>query len=312
MSTLLGPGGEAISSTPNTAATDAPSGDVIETTTQTFARDVLEASRDMVVLVDFWAPWCGPCKQLAPVLEKTVKAFAGSVRLVKMNIDDHPEIAGQLGIRSIPAVIAFRQGQPMDGFMGAQTEQQIRTFIERVAGPATDGVAELLAEADQARAAGAHEQAMMLYGEVLQRDQENVQAIAGLGMVSIEAGNLEGAKEMFGSLPEPMKKEPPIQALEAAIRLAEQGATLGEAAQLEAAVAADPNDFQARFDYAVALAAEGDRKAAVDQLVEIMRRDREWNEGAAQKELINFFDAWGPADPATAAGRRKMASILFA
>ncbi|WP_108662531.1 thioredoxin [Acuticoccus kandeliae] len=311
MSTLLGPGGQAISATPNTAPRGG-TGDVVETTTQTFARDVLEASRNAVVLVDFWAPWCGPCKQLAPILEKAVKAFSGAVQLVKMNIDDHPEIAGQLGIRSIPAVIAFSQGQPMDGFIGAQTEQQIRTFLERVAGPATDGISELLSEAEAARTAGEHEKAMMLYAEALRRDEENVAAVAGLGMVSIEAGNLEGAKQMFGSLPEAMKKEAPILALEAAIRLAEQGATLGEAAKFEAAVAADPTDFQARFDYAVALAAEGDRKAAVEQLIEIIRRDREWNEGAAQKELINFFDAWGPADPATLAGRRKMASVLFA
>jgi putative thioredoxin len=313
MSTLLGPGGQAISSAPKPAAA-APAGDgtVVETTTRTFARDVLEPSRRAVVLVDFWAPWCGPCKQLAPVLEKAVKAFKGAVLLVKMNIDDHPEIAGQLGIRSIPAVIAFRQGQPMDGFVGVQTEQQIRAFLERIAGPATDGVAELLAEAEAARAAGEHEQAMMLYGEVLQRDEANATAIAGLGLVSIATGNVDAAKDILAQLPPDLLKQAPIQALEAAVALAEQAASLGGPAELKARVEADPDDFDARLDLAVALAAHGDRDGAVSQLVEIMRRDREWNEGAARQQLIKFFEAWGPADPATITGRRKMASVLFA
>ena len=274
--------------------------------------DVIEASRQAVVLVDFWAPWCGPCKQLTPVLEKAVKAFAGAVRLVKMNIDEHPEIAGQLGIRSIPAVIAFRQGQPMDGFVGVQTESQIRTFLERVAGPATDGVAELLAEADAARAAGDHERAMMTYGEVLQRDPENTAAIGGLGLVSIAAGDLDGARDILAQIPDPMKREAPIQALEAALTLADQAAALGGTAKLRRAVEENPGDPQARFELAVALAAEGDRPTAVSELIELMRRDREWNEGAAQKQLIVFFEAWGPTDPATQSGRRKMASLLFA
>ena len=313
MSTLLGPGGQAISSAPQpTAAQKAVPGEVVETTTRTFAKDVLEPSRNAVVLVDFWAPWCGPCKQLAPALEKAVKAFAGAVILVKMNIDDHPEIAGQLGIRSIPAVIAFRQGQPMDGFVGVQTEQQIRAFLERVAGPATDGVAEILAEADAARAAGEHEKAMMLYSEVLQRDEANPGAIAGLGFVSIAAGNVDAAKGILGQLPPELLAAAPIQALDAAVKLAEQAAELGGTAELRAKVEADPDDFEARLDLAVALAANGDREGAVAELIAIMRRDREWNEGAARQQLIKFFEAWGPTDPATITGRRKMASVLFA
>lgn len=314
MSTLLGPGGQVLSSQPtsNAAPTPAGSGEVKETTTQTFMQDVIEASQNEVVLVDFWAPWCGPCKQLAPILEKTVQAFKGAVSLVKMNIDQYPEIAGQLGIQSIPAVIAFREGRPMDGFMGAQTEQQIRAFLERVAGPPTDGVGELLEAAEAARAAGDHQQAAMLYGEALQRDEENVAAIAGLGMVSVEAGDFTGAQEILSSLEPAMRAKPEIQALEKALQLAEQAASLGGAAKLREAVDANPDDHQGRIELAVALAGEGDRAGAVAELITIMRRDLEWNDGAARRELINFFEAWGPADPATIAGRRKMASVLFA
>ncbi|MEM8663570.1 MAG: thioredoxin [Pseudomonadota bacterium] len=312
MSTLLGPGGQAISSQPAQTAAPQAGGAVKETTTQTFMQDVVEASRETIVLVDFWAPWCGPCKELAPMLEKAVAAFKGAVSLVKMNIEDHPEIAGQLGIRSIPAVIAFRQGQPMDGFVGAQTESQIRTFLERIAGPATDGVAELLESADAARAEGDHHQAAALYGEVLQRDQENAAAIAGLGMVSVDAGDFTGAQELIESITPEIRAKPEVQALEKALDLARQAAELGEAAQLRRKVEEDPADHQARLELAVALAGEGDREGAVSELITIMRVDREWNEDAARKELINFFEAWGPTDPATIVGRRKMASVLFA
>ncbi|RAI03344.1 thioredoxin [Acuticoccus sediminis] len=311
MSTLLGPSGLEISSTPGQPAATS-GGDVVDTTTQTFMKDVVEASREVPVLVDFWAPWCGPCKQLAPILEKAVKAFKGAVKLVKMNIDEHPEIAGQLGIRSIPAVIAFRNGQPMDGFVGAQTEGQIRTFLERIAGPATDGVAELMEEAAAALEAGQFEQATMLYSEVLQRDPENAPAIAGLGMVSVMSGDIEAAKDLFSQIPDEMRSDPAIESLGKAIGLADQAAALGGTADLQAKVDADPNDHQARLDLAVALAGKGDKAAAVAALIEILRRDREWNEGAARKELMDFFEAWGPKDPATVAGRRKMASILFA
>ncbi len=311
MSTLFGPGGQVVSSKPQTTKPAAGNGAVKETTTQTFMVDVVEASRDRVVLVDFWAPWCGPCKQLAPVLEKTVAAFDG-VELVKMNIDEHPQIAGQLGIQSIPAVIAFAKGQPVDGFVGAQTESQIRAFLERVAGPAGDGIAEAMEAADAARAAGDHHQAAALYGQVLQADGEHAGAIAGLGLVSLDAGDVAGAQEILDSITPEMRAKPEIQALEAAFRLKEQAAGLGEAAKLRAAVDENPGDHQARLDLAIALAAEGDRKGAVEELVTILRREADWNEGAARKELLNFFEAWGPADPATLAGRRKMASVLFA
>lgn len=314
MSTLLGPGGQVLSSQPAAAAaqTAPSSSDVKDTTTQTFMQDVIEASRDTVVLVDFWAPWCGPCKQLAPVLEKAVRAFKGAVTLVKMNIDEHPQIPGQLGIQSIPAVIAFRQGQPMDGFMGNQTESQIRAFLERVAGPATDGVAEIMEAADEARATGDHHQAAGFYSEVVKRDPEHAGAIAGLGLVSVDAGDLEGAQQILDSVTDEMRAKPEMKAFEQALRLSEQAANLGGAAQLRQAMTANPDDHQARLDLAVALAAEGDKAGAVDELVTIMRRDLEWNEGAARQELINLFEAWGATDPATVAGRRKMASVLFA
>ena len=313
MSTLYGPGGQVVSSQPATATPAVGgNGTVKETTTQTFMVDVVEASRERAVLVDFWAPWCGPCKQLAPILEKAVNAFNGAVALVKMNIDEHPQIAGQLGIQSIPAVIAFKDGQPIDGFVGAQTESQIRAFLERVAGPATDGVAELLEAADAARTAGDHHQAAMLYSEVLQRDGEHPGAIAGLGLVSLDAGDTAGAEEILASVTPELRAKPEIQALEAALRLKEQAANLGETAKLRAAVEADPGDHQARLDLAIALAAEGDRKGAVDELITILRRVADWNVGAARTELISFFEAWGPTDPATLAGRRKMASVLFA
>lgn len=311
MSTLFGPAGQALTGE-GTPAPAASSSETVATTTQTFMRDVIEASRETVVLVDFWAPWCGPCKQLTPLLEKVVRGYSGAVRLVTMNIDEHPDIAGQLGIRSIPAVIAFRNGQPMDGFVGAQTEQQLRTFMERVAGPAQDSASDLIAAAEAARAAGDLERATMLYSEVLQHDPSNSGAIAGLGLVSVDAGNIDAARGLLDQLPPELRQAPAIQSVEAAIALAEQAAGLGGAAALRAAVDAEPNNHQARFDLAVALAAEGDRTGAVDELVTIMRRDRDWNDGAAKDQLITFFDAWGPTDPATQAGRRKLGSVLFA
>ena len=267
------------------------------------------------MLVDFWAPWCEPCKQLAPVLEKAVAGYGGTVQLVKMNIDDYPEIAGQLGIRSIPAVIAFSQGQPMDGFMGAQTESQIHAFLERIAGPPTNdagSVDDLINAAEAARKSGDYENAMGLYSQVLQQDEANAPALAGMGMVSVDTDNVDAAKELLESLTDEMRAEPSVQALETAIRLREQAASVSETAELRQRLDQNPDDHQARFDLAVALAAEGNRDGAVDALVEIMRRDRDWNDGAAKAELLSFFDAWGPKDPATIAGRRKMASVLFA
>ncbi|MGH2340883.1 thioredoxin [Segnochrobactraceae bacterium EtOH-i3] len=289
---------------------------IVDTTTQTFARDVLDASRDVPVLVDFWAPWCGPCKQLAPVIEKVVTQSRGRVKLVKMNIDEHPEVAGQLGIRSIPAVVAFKGGQPVDGFMGALPESQIVAFIDKIAGPGGGAPGQpdpalLLQEAEAARVAGHLEASMQLYAAVLQGDPENIPALAGLAQTALAAGDLEGAKETLAEIPADKANDPAVKAAQAAIKLAEQAAALGDFAELESRVMVDPNDHQARYDLALALNAKGHREAAVEHLIELFRRDRTWNEEAARKQLLQFFEAWGPKDPLTAAGRRKLSTVLF-
>lgn len=284
---------------------------VKDTTTAGFRQDVIAESMKQPVLVDFWAPWCGPCKQLTPVLEKAVKAAAGKVKLVKMNIDEHPQIPGQLGIQSIPAVIAFAQGQPIDGFMGAVPEGQIKTFIERLAGPSGPSpIDEILAEADAlagADAAGAAE----LYGEVLTQEPDNARAIAALAKLELEAGNIEAAKGLLASAPAGKAADPLIAGARAALEVAERAGALGDLARLEAAVAANALDHQARFDLALGLAAKGEREAAVEHLIEIVKRDRTWNEDGARKQLLQFFDAWGPADDMTVAGRRKLSALLF-
>jgi putative thioredoxin len=292
----------------------AAAGDLIkDTTTATFRQDVLTESMRQPVLVDFWAPWCGPCKQLTPVIERVVTAAAGKVKLVKMNIDEHPQIAGQLGIQSIPAVIAFQRGQPVDGFMGALPEAQIKGFIERLVGPVGGGAAEELlkqaaALADEGDAAGAAE----LYAAVLAQDQENVAAIAALAKLHLDLQDLEGAKRFLAMAPKAKANDPAITAVRAAIDLAEQVASLGDLAELQHRVEADPLDHQARFDLAVGLAGKGRRQDAVDHLLEIVRRDRSWNEDGARKQLVQFFEAWGPKDETTVAGRRRLSSILFA
>ena len=289
-------------------------GDVIrDTTTQTFARDVIEESRRQPVLVDFWAPWCGPCKQLTPVLEKVVTAAKGGVKLVKMNIDDHPEVAGQLGIQSIPAVIAFVDGRPVDGFMGAVPESQVKQFIERLGG--AGGASEIeaaLAEAEQLVAAGAAADAAQLYAAILAADPENLKALAGLANCHLEAGQTEEAKALLASIPEAKAADAAIAAVKARIALIEQTAELGEEGELRARIAANRKDFAALFDLALLRNAKGDREEATDLLLEIVRTDRNWEEDKARKQLVQLFEAWGPMDEATIAGRRRLSSILFA
>ncbi len=283
-----------------------------DTTTQAFSRDVLEESRSQPVLVDFWAPWCGPCKTLGPIIEKSVTEARGAVKLVKMNLDDHPEVAGQLGIQSIPAVIAFQNGQPVDGFVGALPEGQVKAFIERIAGPAgpTDAdmlleqAAEMLAAKD---IAGAAER----FAAVLSTDAESVSAIVGLAECHLAAGNLDAARQTLGALPEKAQAEASVTALRAKIDLAEQTAHLGDPAALEARIAADPKDHQARFDLALILNAQGDREGATDRLLEIFAANRSWEEEKARIQLLQFFEAWGPADEATLSGRRRLSSLLF-
>jgi putative thioredoxin len=296
----------------------APATDLIaDTTTQTFVKDVVEASKTRPVLVDFWAPWCGPCKQLTPVLEKVVKAAKGKVKLVKMNIDEHPpifqQIAQQMGIQSIPAVLAFVNGQPIDGFLGALPEKQITEFVERLIKDRVGGEEkDALAAADAALGTKDYAGAAELYAHVLQQDPNNIAALAGLARCYVGTGNVEQAKKTLGMVPEAKQNDTAVAAARAAIELAEQTKDLGPVADLEAKVAADPKDYQARFDLALALNAKGNREGAIDQLIEIVKRDRKWNDDGARKQLVQLFDAWGPTDEATLTGRKRLSSVLFA
>jgi putative thioredoxin len=286
---------------------------VKDTTTQTFVKDVIEESKRQPVLVDFWAPWCGPCKQLTPVLEKAVKAAKGKVRLVKMNIDEHPAIPGQMGIQSIPAVIAFVNGQPADGFMGALPESQVTAFLERLTKERIGGEAQdLLKAADAALVDGDPAGAADLYAQLLAEDSTNVHALAGLARCYVETGALDQAKQTLAMVPEAKRNESSVAAARAALELAEQAKNLGPLAELEKKVAANPLDHQARFDLALALNGKGRRMEALDQLIAIVKRDRKWNDDGARKQLVQFFDAWGATDEATIEGRKRLSSILFA
>ena len=283
-----------------------------DTTTATFRQDVIAESMNRPVLVDFWAPWCGPCKQLTPVLEKAVTAAGGTVVLVKMNIDEHPSIAGQLGIQSIPAVIAFQRGQPVDGFMGAVPESQVKEFIARLAGPAGPSPVEAaLEEATRLIAEGDLAGASEIYAAILEQEPDNVAALAGLAKIQLDAGELENARQVLAMVPEAKAADPALAGIRAALELADQAAALGDLAGLQARVETNPDDHQARFDLALGLAARNDRTAAVDHLIEIRRRDRDWNEDGARKQLLQFFEAWGVMDPDTIRGRRKLSTLLF-
>jgi len=295
------------------AQTAAADGLIKDTTTQTFVKDVIEESKRQPVLIDFWAPWCGPCKQLTPVLEKAVRAAKGKVKLVKMNIDEHPAIPGQMGIQSIPAVIAFVNGQPADGFMGALPESQVMAFLERLTKDRIGGEAkDLLKAADTALAEGDPAGAAELYAQLLEEDNTNVAALAGLARCYVETGAIEQAKQTLALVPDSKRNEATVLAAKAALDLVEQAKSLGPIADLEQKVAANPLDHQARFDLALALNGKGRRQEALDHLIGIVKRDRKWNDDGARKQLVQFFDAWGPADEATIEGRKRLSSILFA
>lgn len=288
---------------------------VKDTTTANFQRDVLEESRRQPVLVDFWAPWCGPCKQLQPIIERVVKEGNGRVKLVKLNIDDHPSIPGQLGIQSIPAVIAFVGGRPVDGFMGAVPESQVRAFIDKVAGPMVDeGELEIEAALTDARAAldaGDIAGAADVYGAVLQADPENLKAMAGMAECMIAAGQWERARDLLASLPAEQAKDATITALLAKLGQIEEARKLGDPRALESELSQNPDNHEARVKLAKILNVEGDRDAATDHLIAIMKKDRAWDDDGARRQLLQFLEVWGFKDPASVAARRKMSAILF-
>ena len=282
------------------------------TTTKDFLRDVIEASREVPVLVDFWATWCGPCRQLTPILEKAVCAAKGAVRLVKLNIDEQPQIPGQMGVQSIPAVFAFQDGRPVDGFMGALPESRVNDFIARLIGDSAGDTAADLEAAEAALSAGDVNSAARLFGEVLQKDRENAQALAGLAKCYIKTGDLVRAEQTLALVPPAKADSSPVASARAALELARKTPAAGDIETLRAKLAADPKDPQARFDLALALSAKGDRSGALDELLAVVAKNRSWNDDAARKQLLQLFDAWGPADPSTIAGRQRLSSLLFA
>ncbi|MGC1710033.1 MAG: co-chaperone YbbN [Methyloceanibacter sp.] len=297
----------------NTGGAATPDVELIKnTTTKDFMRDVIDASRDVPVLVDFWAPWCGPCRQLTPILEKAVRGAKGAVKLVKLNIDDHPEIPGQMGIQSIPAVFAFQDGRPVDGFMGALPESRVAAFIARLVGDAVADTAADIEAAEAALASGDLNTAAQLFGEVLQQDGENAQAIAGLAKCYIKTDDLARAEQTLALVPPARAEAAPVASARAALELARKAVETGDVETLRAKLAAEPKEPQTRFDLALALNAKGDRNGALDELLTLVAKNRSWNDDAARKQLLQLFDAWGPADPATVSGRQKLSSLLFA
>ena len=292
----------------------APKADLIKDSSEaTFMQDVIEASREVPVIVDFWAPWCGPCKTLGPALEAAVTEAKGKVRMVKVNVDENQMIAGQLRIQSIPTVYAFWQGQPVDGFQGALPGSEIKKFIDRIAALAGDGgLSEAIEAAEAMLAEGAAVDAAETFAAILGEEPENAAAYGGLIRAHLALGNLDQAEAFAANAPKAIAGSKEVEAARAQIELAKQAANAGPVTELEAAVAADPGNHQARFELAAALLAANRTDEAVDQLLELFRRDRDWNDGAAKTQLFTIFDALTPKDPIVLKGRRKLSSMIFA
>jgi putative thioredoxin len=279
----------------------------------TFMADVIEASREVPVIVDFWAIWCGPCKTLGPMLEAAVTAAGGKVKMVKVDVDQNQRIAAQLRIQSIPTVYAFWQGQPVDGFQGAVPASELKAFIERVSALAGDGgLADALAAAEHMLAEGAAVDAAETFAAILGEESENPAAYVGLIRAHLTLNNLDQAEGLIAAAPASVAKSKEFDAARAQLELARQAANAGPEAELRAAVEKDPNDHKARFDLAAALLAAGNAKDAVDELLELFRRDREWNGGAAKTQLFTIFEALKPQDPIVLSGRRRLSSMIFA
>jgi len=288
---------------------------VKDVTTANFMAEVIDGSFDAPVIVDFWAPWCGPCKQLGPILEKTVRAANGAVRMVKVNIDENPEIAQQMRIQSIPAVYAFKDGRPVDGFVGAVPESQVKQFVQRLGrgrGGGPSPVEEALTMAKEAQQKGDHASAGALYSQILQRDPGNIEALAGLARATIGRGELTKAKQLLDRVPKESANHAEITAARSALDLAEQAQkAMASAGKLRARLKENPDDYAARFELATALFGSGEREAGIDELLTLFKRDREWNEQAARKQLIKFFEVMGPTDALTVSGRRRLSSLMF-
>jgi putative thioredoxin len=291
-----------------------PAAPIKDGTEATFMADVIEASMEVPVIVDFWAPWCGPCKTLGPALEKAVTEAKGKVRLVKVDVDQNQRIAQQMRVQSIPAVFAFVGGQPVDGFMGAQSPAQLKQFVDRLIAMSggNEGLEQAIEAAEQMLAEGDAAGAAETFAAILQEEEGNAAAIAGLSRAYLALGETARAREILALVPKEKANDAAILAALAQIDLAEASADAGEVGELEARIAADPDDHQARYDLAMALIGKGEAGAAIDALLELFRRDREWNEGAAKTQLFKLFDSLGPKSEAAQKGRRRLSSMIFA